>query len=419
MQAASDQALNAACEADGGLIRDHMSTANVARDLDMLRQMVGDEGLTFAGYSYGSFLGVTYANMFPDRVRAVVVDGVLDPVAWTTGTGNADTLPFSTRLRSDAGSPSHPRRVLPTLRSGRSGSLRTGGRFGGPFRRPCRTAVRRTARHHRSGLRRVLHADLRRADRHRSGSSLRLGELAVHGLPAGGSSRRRFRATELGVTYDAALAATGLAEPLSRYPNRSRVSSALHAPTATTRPIIPSGRRPVPRRTSNTATSGDCGPGHLRRVPHGRDTMDDRFVGPFDASTANKVLVVGTRYDPATRYEGAEAVRALLPNSSLLTVEGWGHTSLFLSRCADRVVLAIPAHRPGPRRCGVQPGLRSLPRRPGVRGRRRAAGTSRGPQRGHVRGGSLSWEVEGTDAIVTGELRRPAQSPRDRARRSG
>ena len=81
-----------------------MSTANVARDLDMLRQAVGDEALTYVGYSYGSFLGVTYANLFPDRVRALVVDGVLDPIAWTTGSGNqGSTLPFSTRLHSDIG----------------------------------------------------------------------------------------------------------------------------------------------------------------------------------------------------------------------------------------------------------------------------------------------------------------------------
>jgi hypothetical protein len=48
--------------------------------------------------------------------------------------------------------------------------------------------------------------------------------------------------------------------------------------------------------------------------------------------------VVGTRYDPATRYEGAVVVDELLPESSLLTVEGWGHTSLFLSGCADAAV---------------------------------------------------------------------------------
>ena len=77
-----------------------MSTANVARDLDRLRQAVGDDQLNFLGLSYGSFLGQTYANLFPDKVRAMVIDGVLDPEAWVNIEGE---MPFSSRLRSDLG----------------------------------------------------------------------------------------------------------------------------------------------------------------------------------------------------------------------------------------------------------------------------------------------------------------------------
>ena len=77
-----------------------MSTANVARDLDRLRAAAGDAQLNYVGLSYGTYLGTTYANMFPDHVRAVVVDGVLDPIAWANVEGE---IPFSTRLRSDAG----------------------------------------------------------------------------------------------------------------------------------------------------------------------------------------------------------------------------------------------------------------------------------------------------------------------------
>ena len=50
--------------------------------------------------------------------------------------------------------------------------------------------------------------------------------------------------------------------------------------------------------------------------------------------TLRPVLVVGNQFDPATRYEGAVTVHDLLPNSSLLTLHAWGHTSLFLSGCA-------------------------------------------------------------------------------------
>jgi hypothetical protein len=64
----------------------------------------------------------------------------------------------------------------------------------------------------------------------------------------------------------------------------------------------------------------------------------DRYDGPFTEETANPVLIASTVYDPATRYEGALALHDLLPNSALLTVKGWGHTTLFLSFCADAIV---------------------------------------------------------------------------------
>ena len=56
------------------------------------------------------------------------------------------------------------------------------------------------------------------------------------------------------------------------------------------------------------------------------------------ATTGEPVLVVGERLDPATRYEGALIAHGLLPNSALLTVDSWGHTSLFMSACADAAI---------------------------------------------------------------------------------
>ena len=72
------------CAARSGRLLAHISTADTARDLDYLRALVGDPRLTYLGYSYGSFLGQTYASMFPRRVRAMVLDGIVDPVAFTT-----------------------------------------------------------------------------------------------------------------------------------------------------------------------------------------------------------------------------------------------------------------------------------------------------------------------------------------------
>ena len=54
-------------------------TVDSARDMDLVRQSLGDEQLTYLGYSYGTTLGSTYAELFPDRVRALVLDGAVDP----------------------------------------------------------------------------------------------------------------------------------------------------------------------------------------------------------------------------------------------------------------------------------------------------------------------------------------------------
>ena len=57
------------------------NTVDTARDMDRLRQSLGDEQLTYLGYSYGTTLGSTYAELFPDKVRAMVLDAAVDPDA--------------------------------------------------------------------------------------------------------------------------------------------------------------------------------------------------------------------------------------------------------------------------------------------------------------------------------------------------
>ncbi|MDY2940838.1 MAG: alpha/beta hydrolase [Varibaculum sp.] len=57
----------------------HSDTGSAARDMDIIRAALGDEKLTYLGYSYGTFLGATYAELFPQRVGRMVLDGVLAP----------------------------------------------------------------------------------------------------------------------------------------------------------------------------------------------------------------------------------------------------------------------------------------------------------------------------------------------------
>src|SRR4051794_17692122 len=69
----------AACGRRNGDELAHVSTEDVARDLELLRAAVGDEKLTYLGFSWGTLLGATYADLFPERVRAMALDGAVDP----------------------------------------------------------------------------------------------------------------------------------------------------------------------------------------------------------------------------------------------------------------------------------------------------------------------------------------------------
>jgi pimeloyl-ACP methyl ester carboxylesterase len=95
------------CAANAGPLLAHDSTADVARDMDLLRQAVGDASMNYLSVSYGSYLGATYAQLFPGKVRAIALDGNVDPVQWATGSpGNAGRLSTFLRLGSDQGSAS-------------------------------------------------------------------------------------------------------------------------------------------------------------------------------------------------------------------------------------------------------------------------------------------------------------------------
>ena len=73
------EAVWAACLQKSGDLALHVGTNNVARDMDLIREALGEEQISFLGYSYGSRIGAVYAALFPDRVRAMVLDGPVDP----------------------------------------------------------------------------------------------------------------------------------------------------------------------------------------------------------------------------------------------------------------------------------------------------------------------------------------------------
>lgn len=67
------------CERRVGEVLGHISTQDTARDMDAIRAALGERQISYLGFSYGSELGATYATLFPDRVRAMALDGAVDP----------------------------------------------------------------------------------------------------------------------------------------------------------------------------------------------------------------------------------------------------------------------------------------------------------------------------------------------------
>jgi pimeloyl-ACP methyl ester carboxylesterase len=78
---ALDRRMADGCRAKYGDTLGLFSTEQAARDMDAVRAAVGDPKLSYLGYSYGSLLGAVYAQLFPTRVRAMVLDGAIDPTA--------------------------------------------------------------------------------------------------------------------------------------------------------------------------------------------------------------------------------------------------------------------------------------------------------------------------------------------------
>lgn len=76
---AGDRVFAQGCEAHSRAILPYTSTVAAARDMDRIRAAVGDPKLNYLGFSYGTFLGATYAQLYPTNVRAMVLDGALDP----------------------------------------------------------------------------------------------------------------------------------------------------------------------------------------------------------------------------------------------------------------------------------------------------------------------------------------------------
>lgn len=299
--------LGALCKGRNGRLLRHVSTVDTVRDLDLMRRLSGEREMNFIGTSYGTIVGAVYANMFPDRVRAMVLDGVVDPTAW-----------------------SHPQLA------------KNGGRFlpgGLRFRADVETAKTLEAFFDLCG----------RADTAHCAFSA--------GSP--GATREKFVELLARLPEDAAAGQTSYAQAISGTihalyftPNWKPQAIALQqlwegGPSAVPPPAsrneeqemaIACGEVPSPRARAFPGI--DAFARHRSGVVGPFWTWDyepcstwpvrsaDRYTGPWDHRTANPVLVIGNTFDPATPFRGAATMARQLARARLLTLNGYGHTAL-------------------------------------------------------------------------------------------
>ncbi|MFE4665745.1 alpha/beta hydrolase [Streptomyces sp. NPDC056716] len=99
---ASYQKYAEGCGAQSPRLLRHVSTVEAARDMDLLRAVLGDKKLNYVGASYGTFLGATYAGLFPGRTGRLVLDGAMDPSLSARRLNLDQTAGFETAFRAFA-----------------------------------------------------------------------------------------------------------------------------------------------------------------------------------------------------------------------------------------------------------------------------------------------------------------------------
>lgn len=325
-----------ACSGHGRTVASSISTAEVARDLDVLRRAVGDHQLTYLGFSYGTYLGQVYANMFPSRVRALAIDGVIDPTKWVGTPATAD-VPMTVRMNSAPGSEAALHELL----------------------KRCSEAVEVCGAPDAEALLAKVTARLKQSPLQVPQGDGTISPLTYQGfvttlLYALYNQETAPTIPALIATVDAMQSPAtdgdqqmALGGSYIRAARRVARTATKYDNLVESVPAIMCGDSLNPRRaatwSSLSATEDARAPLFGRHwlwnsvacnEQAWRISDEDAWPGPFDAQTSATVLVVGSLHDPATSYASAQAVAQLLPNSRLLSNNNWGHTAYGLSACA-------------------------------------------------------------------------------------
>jgi pimeloyl-ACP methyl ester carboxylesterase len=313
----------------------HMSTADTARDMDLLRAAVGDARLTYLGFSYGTQLGNTYAHMFPDRVRAVALDGVLDPRLWTSGlqfTANRVSVPqefeeflrlcdeAKCRLSEPGGAKARWNALVASLR-----------------KKPLQVTPELEYRYDH------LIFDATQAMYVPEYWPL-YGEFFATIIDF---QNGVFPQAQRLVSLRAELQRLLRSAAPTREPQAQAASNGFAFFDAFNGVVCSDAEFPQSLALFTTfgayAEAGSIfGPTWWWQNAECADhpVAQDRYAGPWGTRTSAPILLVGNYFDGITNYDGAVASNQLLTNSRLLSYAGWGHTAYLRSECATEYMVA-------------------------------------------------------------------------------
>ncbi|WP_214411595.1 alpha/beta hydrolase [Sphaerisporangium fuscum] len=310
------------CEAKSAKLLPHVGTADAARDMDVLRAALGDQGVTYLGKSYGTYLGAVYADLFPKKIRAMVLDGAIDPAISPVPAVNAaqahgfevalrsfiedclkqTTCPFSTKNTDSA-----LNQVTSLLKATDQHPLRNDTGDGRQIDESWTTLGIVTALYDKRSWP-VLRSALGQAFRGDGTTLLKLADILVDRKPDGSYSNQT----------EANMAINCIDHP---YPHKL---SAYEQAAEKAQKESP--------RFGAYVMWGSLPCEYWPIQPNVTDK-------PLRAAGAPPILVVGTQRDPATPYEWAKNLASELSSGVLLSYDGDGHTAYRTgSTCVDEAV---------------------------------------------------------------------------------
>ncbi|TPX62050.1 hypothetical protein PhCBS80983_g00670 [Powellomyces hirtus] len=335
---AHEQVRSLSCAKYAAKILPYLSTASVARDMDLIRHAQGDTLLNYWGFSYGSILGQTYINMFPERVGQMIIDGVVNPNAWGEGwafwlnpkTKNLDWLQHANEVV-----------VGFATECERAGSERCALAVAHPPKKPY--------------VHKHLESIMEKLDK----EPIPVLDALVPGVVNGQTVRYMlFRATYKPDIWGKLAEALHAADKR----NGTLLQNMVVQPPEDQCPLYD---EPAVESTLGIACSDFPAPAYdpsklkeeialvNKKYPIGGfdaaeltmgcafwpGVAKERYVGPWNKRSNSTVLIIGNTFDPVTPIESARIAASLLPNSVLVEQDGYGHCSLAqTSTCTNEII---------------------------------------------------------------------------------